>query len=289
MKKWISILSVLLCILSSCLVEQAPVAKDHQLIVFSDKLTAQDSIFLKQYAKQHKIDLTFHQLNADFIKQQILQHRYDIDVDVLWLSDQALRDELQQQQLLRSITNDQLFTDLNRQFNNTHHCWLPLAHNPLVLAMPKDSSNWCRTIYFEAWHKKDSLKPQFKLGQWESLYLKELQKSKRFEKISRTSNKNKLANERVYPLSYLVKLEEKKDSSYQRSMNACKTYLLDRKRYITIFSSASIYRYGRNPAEAERFMSALSNYSSIFASSRDQLPCSRKTRQSPKIGNLQIK
>lgn len=288
MKKCFAYLSILLLALSSCLVEEAPIAKEQQLVVFSDKLTLQDSIFIKHYSKKHKIKVIFHQLNPAFIREQLLEHRFDVDVDILLLSNQAFRNELLEQKLLRKINYNQAFTDLNRQFNNTHHFWLPLAHNPLVVAMPKDSAANCRTIYFESWHKKDSLKPQFKLGQMEQDYIIELNKSRRFQSFSKTMNKGRLSNEQISPLSSLVKLSIRKDSNFRQSNITCKTYLKDRKRYITIYNSASIYRYGRNPIEAERFIIALSKYAAIFASNRNQIPCNKKTQQSPKIAELNI-
>lgn len=289
MKLWFGLLSLLLFLLSGCLVEQAPVAKDRQLVVFADKLTAQDSLFLNQYAKKHHVDLSYHQLNADYIKNKIIHNKFDIDVDILILSNQQIREELNALKLLKTITNESLFTDLNRQFNNTHHFWLPLSHNPLVVAMQKDSSNMCRTIYFEEWHKKDSLKPQFLLSPWEKMYLTELEKSKRYDRFTKQLNKSKLADERVYPLSKLVQLENNKDTNYRKGKNSCKTFLIDHKKYITVFSSVSIYRYGRNYTESNRFISAITKYAAIFASSRDQLPCFNQVTKSSKIKGLGVK
>jgi hypothetical protein len=241
-------------VFTGCWLDEAEAPRKKSLFVIADRLSGEDSLIIRDFAKARKVDVTIEVLKPEVILSRIRSKRYNADIDILLTEDEALRTQLQDLKVLKPIRNEGLFSSLERQFNNQHHQWIPVSHDPLVLSTHKDSSSNCPDIDFRNWHRKDSLTPYYGVRQHREDYKELLSRTTHLKWMSAATTRRKVSPEQIHTLSELVDMENAADSVYRSHMNLCRFYLIDRQRYISRIMTASIYRHGRNSAEAESFL-----------------------------------
>ena len=291
MKQWhiYACFSVIGIFLSGCWVQEAPQEKKKSLFIVADYLTKDDSTVINQFSFDHHVAVTIKIMTPEAIVQRIKSERYNAEIDIILTQNHELRNELYSLGSLKPISNPALFSQLDRQFNNKHHFWLPVSHDPLILANPKDSSGVCRITDFSTWHKSDSAFPALKIKKNSGDYSMLLKNSHHLSWINNTKANRKMAvNESVYSLSEFVALENSRDSTYNKRANGCRSYLVDNKRYITLVNTVSIYTYGRNQATAQKFIRVFAANAYTIASGRNQLPASKAVQPSWYIRSLAI-
>ena len=275
-------------VLTGCWLDEAEAPRKKALFVVADRLTGEDSLIIRDFAKSKKVDVTIAVLRPEAILSRIRAKRYNADIDILLTEDEALRTELQELKVLKPIRNEGLFSSLERQFNNQHHEWVPVSHDPLVLSTHRDSSSSCPDIDFRNWHRKDSLIPNIGVRRHREAYKELLSHTSHLKWMSTGTTTRKVSTEQVYTLSELVDMENEADSVYRSHMNLCRFYLIDRQRYISRITTASIYRHGRNSAEAESFLAYFTGRSYSVANGRNQLPTRKNVLPNWYIRSLSI-
>ena len=277
MKLRLLLFGCLISVLTSCWVQEAPESKNNELSVVADQLTLEDSLLIQRFTKKYKVKVRFERLSPEAILQRIRTQKYNADIDIILTEDEVLREELMQMKKLRPLKDAYLFGKLDRQFNNRHHLWLPLTHDPLILCRPKDSLQSCPAIDFSTWHKKDSTFPKLMLrtGDKSKNYRSKLAKS-RYKWIVSPPKHSSFSNEKVYCLSdYVQRIYLTDDSIHVSSDAECRYYLAQKKRTFSSVCTLSIFRYGRNSAVAERFISFCAANAYQIAGGRNQLPVNR--------------
>lgn len=277
-------------LLAGCWVQEAPESKDNELSIVADNLTGEDSLMIARFAKKYKVTVRFERLSPEAILQRIRSQKYNADIDIIFTEDDELRRELKQMNKLRVFTDTHLFEKLDRQFNNRHHLWLPVTHDPLILRRSKDTLQSCPAVDFGTWHKNDSAYPKLILpsGGKSQTYRTKLASS-RYKWLSTPPKYSAFSTEKVYSLSdYVERCYFSKDSAISRR-NDCLYYLAQKKRTFSTFSSLSIFRYGRNSAVAERFIAYCAANAYHLASGRNQLPVNRKVPANWYIRSLSIR
>ncbi len=252
----------------SCSIPEAPKSK-RILHVTADYLSSVDSSILIEFSKNKQIELILRVLTPNRIALAIAENKFNPDIDILLLQNDSLRQSLFEKGLFKKIKNKTLFYTIERQFNNTHHLWLPLTHNPLVVCVQKDSSEYCeRKDLRSLIREHDTVPPRLFLGRFRSEILNTLAVSNTYSWMN-TSKKRSAENPfSVYLLTELVEQNTKKESINQKS---CNYYLVDKKRYFSIYQSASVYKYGRNTVLSELLLAHLKNQHSKIAWGRNQL------------------
>jgi hypothetical protein len=284
--KWILILPVILLGFSGCWLDEASEPKQQSLSIVADRLSHEDSTIIAQFAKKYHVAIKSEVMKAAAILQRIRSDRYNADIDILITEDQSLRKALQELNAFKAIRNAGHFSLLERQFNNQHHYWIPVSHDPLIVAKGKDTTNGCGSIDFRTWHKTDSLRPAFMVVTQRDHYLSLLNGSAHMNRIVSTSRK--LSSEHVYTLSQFVELENNTDSTYHSKANSCRFFVVNNQRYLSSVNTASIYRHGRNSAVAEQFLGFLIAHSYSVANGRNQLPTRKNVSANWYIRSLSI-
>jgi hypothetical protein len=286
--KRILVLPLILLGFSGCWVDEARPSKEKTLNVVADRLTPEDSTVIGRFAKQFHVKVKTEILGPDEILKRIKSERFNADVDILVTEDVSLRKQLHELKALKTIRNTTVFSKLERQFNNRHHYWVPVSHDPLIVTSPKDTSGNCADIDFRNWHRRDSLRPVLAIKQNREVYLKLLGTSANLNRLVRSTSRA-ASNESVYALSEFVGIENRRDSLYHRNAHACRAFLIDNQRYVSRIATVSIYRYGRNSATAEHFLAYYTGNSYSVASGRNHLPTRKNTSPNWYIRSLSIR
>lgn len=267
--RWILLFPVVLLGFSRCVLEEASEPEKKSLNIVADHLSHEDSATIEQFSKKYHVDIKLEVLKADAILKRVRADRYNADFDVLITEEETLRKQLQELKAFRAIRNTNPFGQLERQFNNQHHYWLPVSHNPLVVTRYKDTAG-CSSIDFKAWHKNDSLKPIIQIQHQRDQYLSLIKASTNMNRLQAPNRK--LSSESVYSLSELVELENRSDSLRRSNANSCRYFLIDNKRYVSTVNTISIYRHGRNSENAQQFLNWFSGNAYAIANGRNHLP-----------------
>lgn len=279
MKNWIVGLLICLPLLHACVLEEAPVDQSRKLTIYFDSLTAQDSIFLNNYAKKHEIELQFQVMNAELIKEKVLKEKYSCPADLILVSDETLLNELRIAGYLQRIAVNRFFESLDRQFSNSHHQILPICHNPLLVVSQKDSLSSCKRINFQTWHVSDSLYPKFHLESQKQNYLTKLESNPFLISLYNPKPWRKQGQEIIMPL---VQFIENQDSLEQLNYT-CAESVVFKKRTISLVTAIALLKYSSNKQEAHRFLNAFQDYRYIFTSERKQFPTAKNVPVSAKI------
>lgn len=276
-------------LLAGCWVQEAPEGNYNELSIVSDKLSPDDSLIIQRFAKEYKITVRYEQLSPEAILQRIRTQKYNADIDLIFTEDDELRNELMLMKKLRPLSDERLFGKLDRQFNNRHHLWLPITHDPLILSRKKDTLHSCPAIDFGTWHLKDSAYPKLALrsGRKAQIYRNQLENS-RYKWLSQPPKYSAYSTEKVYTLSDYVQRYYFSDSMVSRQ-EECLYYLAYKKRTFSTVSSMSVFRYGRNVAVAERFIAYCASNAYQVASGRNQLPVNRRITANWYIRSLSIR
>ena len=275
-------------LLPGCWIQEAPEETTRALSLVADHLTAEDSAIINQFSFDHRVKVAIRILSPEEIIATIKAKRYNADMDLILTDNQELRDQLYTLGAFRTIRDQQLFSKINRQFNNKHHYWLTLSHDPLVVAAPLDTAGNCSTIDFRSWHRIDSLSPVVKVRPPFGDYAALLANSRQLTWLRIDAPSKRPSDERIYRLSDLVTLENTIDSTYNKRMNACRNYIVDNQRYITRAYTVSLYVHGRNRAIAEKFIRIYAAKAYSVASGRNQLPANTGIQASWYIRSLGI-
>lgn len=262
--------------LSGCWVNEASEPKTKELEIVADYLSPEDSAVINDFSKSRKVTIHLQVLQPQDILKRVRQTRYNAGMDILITRDNELLLHLQELDAFRKVRNSALFSQLERQFNNKHHHWIPLSHDPLVLTTHKDTSGTCRKPDFRNSLIQEGKRPTLVLGKYTKAYSELLKASSRYKQLTITpENTMFVASGRIYPLSALVDLQEGSDSISHTQLLPCRFFLIDKQRYVTLMNYAGIYRYGRNGAEAEKLLTFLLANSYRIASGRNHLPTSK--------------
>lgn len=251
--------------LHSCVLDEAKPSVHQKIIVYTDSYCPADSMIIKEFEESKKISVqVVYQTSAEIAKT-IQKNKFNTGIDVLLLSSDSLRESIYNQSLFSQLRDRSFFRNMDRQFNNNHGFWIPVCHDPLILITEKDSSATCTSLN---WSKfgKDSIRPQITIESNQSSYLMKLAKTKFASMIS---NKNPLNAK--YTISTLSQVAERSDKDIHYDKSKCFHYLVENQRFMTNFTSVSLYRYSRNKVASQQFVAFYCRFQHQIASNRNQL------------------
>lgn len=276
--------SALFLTLHACVIEEAKPSVHQRIVFYSDSYCPADSLIIQEFEQKKHVSVQVVYKNKDEIAQLIQKDKFNTGIDVLLLSSDSLRENLYNQSLFSPLKGRSFFINMNRQFNNNHSYWVPICHNPLILAVKKDSSSNCQAVN---WGKlsKDSVRPKIAIQSNVNAYVLKLNKTKKFAALTGTSNVPVSPKYTIYTLSQIAELANK---GLQFERSHCFYYLVENQRFITNFTSVSLYRYGRNKIAAEQFIEFYSRFQYQIASNRNQLSTFRPIQPNFLIRSLEI-
>lgn len=280
------IIPVFFGLFTSCTLEEARAPKHTSVVVYTDVYCPDDSVFISEFENYAHMDVRIFYKKTGEIMQLIASNRYNAGADILITQSDSLRRYLRERNLLHRIQNKRLFRNLSRQFNNTHYLWLPLCHDPLVLATRKDSTDDCAQLN---WNKilRDSSGTDFHVATNELAYYRQefLRPGSKFTRILDNPDNHRAKN----ALWKLTDLVQKNESDPKFNQAYCFHYLAENQRFFSSMCSVSIYKYGRNKSAAIRFLDYYGKFNYQIASNRNQLSTSKGITVDYRISELGIR
>lgn len=260
--------SGLLIGLHSCVLDEAKPSAHQKVVVYTDMYCPEDSLIIREFEEAKHISVQVVFQSTEEIAKTIRKNKFNTGIDVLLLSSDSLREKLYNQSLFSQLRDKSYFRNMDRQFNNNHGFWVPVCHDPLILVAKKDSSANCTSINWDKF-KNDSISihPKITLESNRSSYLKKLQKTKKFAALTN----DKVPVNPKYSISTLSKVTELSEKDIRYDKSNCFNYLVENQRFMTNFTSVSLYRYSRNKVPAQLFVAFYCRYQYQIASNRNQL------------------
>lgn len=254
--------------LHSCVLDEAKPSAHQKVVVYTDTYCPADSLIIREFEESKHISVQVVYQTSDEIAKTIRKNKFNTGIDVLLLSSDSLRETIYNQSLFSQLRDRSFFRNIDRQFNNNHGFWVPVCHNPLILVSKKDSSANCVTINWDKF-KNDSMgiHPKITIESNRNSYLSKLKKTNKFVNLA---SENVPVNSKysISTLSQITKLSEK-DVRYDQSN--CFNYLVENQRFMTNFTSVSLYRYSRNKVASRQFVAFYCRFQYQIASNRNQL------------------
>jgi hypothetical protein len=281
----IFIVCVLGIAFTGCWIEEVQPVQKKSLCIVADHLSKEDSLVINQFGYNYKVTIKKEVLKPEAILQRVRSEKYNAEIDILIIESADLRKELNHLNAYKSIRSTELFGQLERQFNNTHHKWIPVSHDPLIVCKPKDSLQNCGPLNL----KKTALRPKLVLRPKHQEYTDLLSGTKFNWLNAETGPATQFGSERIFALSDFVDRTFFADDSTAGIIpDECRYYLIDKKRTVSRLCTVSLYRYGRNNAVAGSFLSFYMANSYSIANGRNQLPVKKQVTPNWYIRSLSI-
>lgn len=269
--------------LNSCVLDEAKPSVHEKIIVYTDTYCPADSLIIREFEQSKHISVQVVYQTQEEIAKSIQKNKFNTGIDVLLLSSDSLREDLYNQSLFSQLKGHTYFRNMDRQFNNNHHLWVPLCHNPLILTTKKDSSSTCLPLNWSKFNK-DSIRPKIEVKSNLNAYLMKLAKTEKFVRITK-KNHTPISKYGIYTLDQLAKLSEK---DIHFNQDNCFYYLVEKQRFMTNFTSVSLYKYSRNKVASEQFIEFYSRFQYQIASNRNQLSTFKTIQPNFLIRTLEI-
>lgn len=252
--------------LHSCVLDEAKPSVHQKVVVYTDFYCPADSLIIKEFEESKKISVqVVYQTTAEIAKT-IQKNKFNTGIDVLLLSSDSLRENLYNQSLFSQLRDRNFFRNMDRQFNNNHGFWVPVCHDPLILVTEKDSISNCAALNWSRL-KKDSIHPEISIESNTNSYLMKLSKTDKFASL--TSSKAPVNPK--YSISTLSRVAELSNKDIHYDKSKCFHYLVENQRFMTNFTSVSLYKYSRNKVASQQFVAFYCRFQHQIASNRNQL------------------
>lgn len=269
--------------LHSCVLDEAKPSAHERIVVYTDFYCPADSLFIQEFEQSKKISVQVVYQTQDEIAKSIQKNKFNTGIDVLLLSSESLRESLYNQSLFSQLRGRSFFRNMDRQFNNNHGYWVPLCHNPLILVTAKDSSANCSGLNWDKL-KKDSIHPKIAVESNLSSYLIKLEKTDKFSAIA----KSKAPANSKYSIYTLSQIAAFSDKDYHYGQSNCFYFLVENQRFMTNFTSVSLYKHSRNKIASQQFIEFFCRYQHQIASNRNQLSTFKTIQPNFLIRELEI-
>ncbi|ASS50124.1 MAG: hypothetical protein A3D31_11180 [Candidatus Fluviicola riflensis] len=270
---------------TGCWIDEVQPSQKKSLCIVADHLSKEDSLIINQFGYNYKVSIRKEVLKPEAILQRVRSEKYNAEIDILIIESAELRKELSNLSAFKSIRSSEIFGQLERQFNNTHHQWIPVCHDPLIVCKSKDSLQNCGPLNLQ----KTDLLPKLIIRSKHEEY-RDLLSGTKFNWLNATPGATQqFGKERIYALSDFVdRTFYANDSTAGIIPNECRYYLIDKKRTVSRMCTLSLYRYGRNSAVASNFLSFYMANSYSVANGRNQLPVKKHVTPNWYIRSLSI-
>lgn len=285
-------------LLTACVAQDAKPDRHPYVTVYTDCITAADSLLLKQFAKQEHVEVRIRVFSRDSILEKIEGEKYDSYADLILLHGADQLNKASKKGLWQHFDGEKIDQKINKSFRSPQHLWVALSKTPLVLiyddrVLQKDTITTYTQLLLPKWKGKVALQQQdestflvfrqtMRLMQKEKIaqFMHDLYqqtalplKGDDLAQISRVhSGEAQLA---IVELASLVRASETRDSTHKNAFRHIQPIFPNQQRgtFLNV-TGAGIYRYARNTQHAQRLLEFLSgkNAQYAFAAGRYEFP-----------------
>lgn len=288
-----------LVILPSCLVKDAKPDKNQIVTVYTDLLGENDREIFKQFKKSEKIKVHYKILPADSILDIIRLEKYNSFADLILLhgADKLLKGGAMQ--LFRKLNPDEINSPLEANYFSENKYWCALSKSPIVMIYNKnvlngDTIKFYNQINQPQWKGKVGLQGstnstvktlgismmnlRSKKNQHFLFDLYQQSQGKRGgNDLMQIKKINAMEVQLAFiELSSLVAANQQKDSLNKKFYRNVQVIFPGQTQKGTLYniSGAGIYKYARNPENAQKLLQYLTSKKAqyAFASGRFEFP-----------------
>lgn len=146
-----------LFLLQSCFVHDAKAPKKQFVNVYTDFYCKQDKANFKKFFKEQNIKVYVHLVSSDTLRSFLKSKKFNVEVDLIILSDYTKILELSAQHYLLPLHSEKLKSTIDPLYRSKYDKWYALSKTPLVIG------------YNEKFLKKDTLSSYYDLisPKWE--------------------------------------------------------------------------------------------------------------------------
>lgn len=270
-----------------------------KVVVYTDYIGSQDSLIFANFYKKEKIKVYVKQYSTEEILKIIEEEKYDSYADLIILHGANQLANAANANLFRSFSDVEIKINISKNYMSSHNKWVALSKTPLVIAYDKriikaDTISNYSDLLFPSWKDKVALQEkgnstlvvlESSLSQMEAKILHDF-KSKLVQqsKLIRDGNdltqikriQYKQAQVAVVELSSIEKRRLETDSLAKQLKNQIGVIFPSQAKKGSFYNitGAGIYRYARNPQNAQKLLEYLTMKGPqyFFASGRLEFP-----------------
>jgi iron(III) transport system substrate-binding protein len=305
-----NILIACLFLFQSCLVNDAQPSKKQTVTVYTDFLTENDQEIFKQFKKFEKIKVYFKVLPSDSVLEIIRLEKYNSHADLILLHGADRLLEAGKMQLFRKIEPTEINQNLDLNYFSKNNFWCVLSKSPIVMIYNKNLLN-ADTIKFYNQINQPKWKGKVALQESENSTIKTLgismlnlgsKKNKNFlSKLYQQAQGKPAGNDLTQikkinsveaqlafiELSSLVISNQQKDTLNKKLYRNIEVIFPSQTQKGTFYNvtGAGIYKYARNPENAQKLLQYLASKKAqyAFASGRFEFPVLTDVKADPRL------
>lgn len=300
MKPKITFLSILiLCFVSACISPDLENPKLKKVVIYTDHVGSQDSLIFSHFYKNEKIKVYVKIYSSEEILKIIQEEKYNSHADLIILhgaNQLAAADKLN---LFRPFSKENIQNSVSNNYLSENKTWVSLSKTPLVIAFDRrilktDTISNYSDLLFPSWKDKVALQSddnatlavlESSLSQMEAKILHDF-KSKLIKQsiLSRSGDdltqiKRIQKNQAQVAIIELASMEKRfleKDSLARKLRTQVGVIFPSqtKKGSLNNVTGAAIYRYARNPDNAQKLLDYLTSKGAqyFFAAGRLEFP-----------------
>lgn len=285
--------------LSGCISPDLENNTTKKVVIYTDHVGTQDSLIYSNFFKNKKIKVYVRLHSSEEILDILLKEKYDSYADLIILHGANQLSRAANLNLFRSFSNEEIKSNITKNYSSTHRKWISLSKSPLVIAYDKrilksDTLSNYSDLLFPIWKNKIALQAQgnsslvvleSSLAQMEAKILHDF-KSKLVQQsnLKREGDdltqikriQNGQAQLAVIELSSMEKRRLEKDTLAKQLKNQVGVIFPSQTKKGSFYNvtGAGIYRYARNPQNAQKLLEYLTMKGPqyFFASGRLEFP-----------------
>ncbi len=288
-----------LCLLSACISPDLENSSIQKVVVYTDHVGNQDSLIYNHFYKNEKIKVYVRLYSSEEIIRIIQDEKYDSYADLIVLHGANQLANANKRKLFRPFSNENIKSRISNNYISTNKNWVALSKTPIVIAYDKrvlkaDTLSNYSDLLFPNWKGKIALPNiqhttltslESSLSQMEAKILHNF-KSKLIEQsnLPKTGGdlaqikriQNNQAQLAIIELASMEKRKLEKDSLANQLKNQVGIIFPSQMKKGSLYNvtGAGIYRYARNPQNAQKLLEYLTSKGAqyFFASGRFEFP-----------------
>jgi iron(III) transport system substrate-binding protein len=276
-----------------------------KIVVYTDHLGSNDSLIFNDFYKNTKIKVYVRVHSSEEILKIISEEKYDSYADLIILHGANKLISAANQNLFRSFTDDETKSNITKNYLSAHKKWIALSKTPLVIAYDKrilkeDTLSNYSDLLFPSWKNKIALQGhgnstlavlESSLSQMEAKILHDFK-----TKLTRQSTLKREGDDltqikriqsgqaalAVVELSSMEKRWLEKDTLAKQLKNQVGVIFPSQTKKGSFYNitGAGIYRYARNPGNAQKLLEylTLKGPQYFFAAGRWEFPVNESVK-----------
>ena len=304
------IIFVSLILFQSCLVKNAEPAKIQTVTVYTDFVSENDKIIFKKFKKSEKINVYYKVLPSDSILEIIRLEKYNSFADLILLHGADRLLEGGKMKLFRQIDPSEINPLLDENYFSKNNFWCAISKSPIVMIYNKnllsdDTIKFYNEINQPKWQGKIALQSSknstIKVLGISMLNLR-FKKHKNFlSSLNKQAQGNPKGNDLTQikkinaveaqlafiELSSLIAANQKKDTLSKKLYRNVSVIFPSQTQKGTFYNvtGAGIYKYARNPENAQKLLQYLTskNAQYAFSSGRFEFPVLTDIKADPRL------